>query len=62
MYITVIGQAILKLWGFKDEQGNPQTSRKMSFSDISNFQIMLKMTELLIINSSASIRYSFCTC
>ena len=29
--------------GFKDEQGNPQTSRKMSFHDFSNSPVMPKM-------------------
>ena len=44
MCITAIGQAILELWGFKNEYENPQTSRKMSFPDFSNSLIMPKMT------------------
>ena len=35
MCTTAIGQAILELRKFKDTQGNPQASRKMSFPDFS---------------------------
>ena len=44
MCITAIGQTSLELWTFKDEQGNPQTSQKMSFSDFPKSSVMLKMT------------------
>ena len=49
--ITANDKAILELWGFRDEQVNPQASRKMSFSGFSNSSIMPKMTSLLITNS-----------
>ena len=38
MCITAIGQAILKLEEFKDEQESPQAGWKMSFFDFSNSQ------------------------
>ena len=43
MCITSICESILELRGFKDEQGHPQTSRKMSFSDFVNSPVMPKM-------------------
>ena len=44
MCITAIGQAVLELWSFSDEQENPPTGRKMSVFDISNSPMVPKIT------------------
>ena len=48
--ISEIGQVVLELLRSKVASGNPQRSRKLSFSEFSSSPSVPKMTKLLISN------------